>query len=141
MISVTLRRTLAITAFLGLSATVSPPARADVTPPEEDACQGKAAGDPCTARGKKGACATDKCFHFDYPNWDRDASPTPPKTEYECRLCKPNADADADAGTVSGSSASESSGCSSSSSRPTPWPLLMLPVGLVFFVLRRRRNA
>jgi hypothetical protein len=68
--------------FVGVSA------RADVPPPDTQACSGKAAGDACTY-GSAGTCQEGTCSRLDYFNWDRDASAGPPSTTYACMKCVP----------------------------------------------------
>lgn len=74
-----------------LFATISlavPFALADVAPPGLTECNGKKGGDACSVNGSAGTCVAQTCSRFDYANWDREASTSPPVVQYACTLCQ-----------------------------------------------------
>jgi hypothetical protein len=81
----TLIAVFAVFAVFALLACFAPvPARADVVPPEEAACQAGAKGGKCTVReAGEGTCQDSTCGHLDYT---RDAS-TPGSTTTPCLKC------------------------------------------------------
>lgn len=99
-------------------------ARADVIPPDEDACQRMGsylpAGTMCRVEpgGRDGTCEDATCSRLDYAGWDRDASASPPTRTFPCTKCTgPAADAGttpppADMGTTTPPPAADDDGCS-----------------------------
>lgn len=85
-----LRIALSIVALVTMSCVASE-ASADVIPPAESSCQGRAAGDACTLDGMGGSCVASTCSRLDYAGWDRDAMPSPPSVEYDCLVCEARA--------------------------------------------------
>lgn len=89
------------------------PARADVIPPQQSACEGKEVGARCEDPEEgvaRGTCRASTCSRLDYAHWDRDASSTPPSMSYDCVLCTSGA-ADAGAPDAGGSSDKGGGGC------------------------------
>jgi hypothetical protein len=111
--------------------TLAAQTRADVLPPDVEACQRAKAGDKCTG----GTCQMTKCSKLDYT---RDASSGMPATvQYDCLKCVSAANADG------GSEKNSDSGCSvaraTAQARPVaPW---LLAGGFATLVLRRRRRS
>lgn len=130
-------------------------ARADVPPPDTQACgndgsgkidESKVGASCQTGTGSTGRCLSSKCSKLDYAHWDRDASPSPPTVEYDCLKCTPPAATGGEAGTpVEGGTTSSSSGGSSSGCNTAgctvrtagPW-LLGLAVALAMRARRKR---
>lgn len=133
-----MRRNQAVAMGMLLAAmAVGSGARADVVPPDVEACNGRAAGAACTVMGgAAGACRNDTCSRIDYAGWNRDASATPPTMQYPCVRCV--AGATVDAGTSGGGD--DGGGCSvqhRAARAVGPWLLAALPFALL---LGRRRK-
>lgn len=93
-------RNLALAALAVAALVSAPAARADVPPPDTEACNGRTLGDTCTVPGgPSGTCQNSTCQRLDYANWNRDASSMPPTMNYACVRCLP-AGASGDAGTT-----------------------------------------
>ncbi len=121
-------RTVLLILFFAISwASTS---RADVAPPEVYACYNVSLGDSCKIEnGAKGVCQDSTCYGNDFANWDRDASPNPPRTPYACLECVPKDDTN------------ESSGCSMSGARViAPWLLAGIFAACVTLLRRRPRR-
>lgn len=75
---------------LGSSLLLSRSARADIPPPELEACGGKAKGDACQGPGGAGTCQAGTCSRLDY------SKGTPPSSvDYDCVKCMAGAPAPA----------------------------------------------
>lgn len=84
-------------------------AAADVPPEESEACEGKAAGQPCTLRGQAGSCQPGKCSRLDYSRG------TPPEVvESDCIRCT------TDGAANPGPSSATSADASSTKTEPPP---------------------
>ena len=137
---------LASATFLCASVLFSSPSRADVAPPENQPCVGKAAGAACVYNGN-GTCQTRTCSKLDYANWDRDASSSPPSTTYACLQCLIGTTTGADTATntradggplPSNGDSSCSIGRQGTAKRIAPW-LVAGAFSLLFLFGRRRR--
>ncbi len=121
------------------------PAFADAISPEEEACQGKKAGDACTEGMSSGTCADSTCAHITYlPDGGHGSGTT------ACVICElsdggtTTADGGphpttGDAGTPTGTNSSSS--CSMAVAKKNASaaaPLLI--AGLIPLVLRRRKK-
>lgn len=126
------KQTVGVGAVLLAALAVGGAARADVVPPDVEACNGRAAGAACMVMGgASGACRNDTCSRIDYPSWNRDASATPPTMQYPCVRCV--AGATVDAGT-SGGGGDDGGGCSvqhRAARAVGPWLLAALPFALL----------
>lgn len=121
-------------------AVSSASARADVVPPEVDACSGKSAGAACTVPGTStgGTCTATKCTKLDYSGWDKDASSSPPTIEYDCVQCAAGGGATDAGGTTP---AKSEGGCAFGVvGSAGPFAIAALP-GLVLALVRRRRGG
>ncbi len=133
-----LSASLALALAVGFEST----ARADVVPPDVDACSGKAVGAACKIDDSAGTCIKTKCSKLDYAGWDRDASSSPPTIEYDCVTCAVGtAPAPSDGGTAPTSTPAKSDGgCSFGVARRAgPFALAAIP-GVVLALVRRRRR-
>lgn len=114
-------------------------ARADVPPPEVEACAGRGVGATCMVLGgASGACQNATCTRIDYPGWNRDASATPPTMEYPCVRCVSGAAVDGGSTVPSrdeGGCAVQPGGLARAAG---PWLIAALPFALLF---GRRRKA
>jgi len=142
-----MKSTLRLAPLLSAVCFVALPARADVAPPENEPCLGKAVGAACTY-GIAGTCQTQTCSKLDYSNWDRDASAGPPSKSYACVQCVTGTSTSTNTGTNTntdgGDSPSNSNGaCSigkqSSATRVAPW-LLAAAFSSLFLIGRKRRR-
>lgn len=128
-------------ALAGLVLMGASPAFADVIPPEESACQARAAGDACTAVSG-GICQADTCTRLDYENWDRDASAEPPSMTYDCLRCVNPTTGEVDSGPptdVDAGTSGGGGGCSiAGGGSPGLFAVLLAP--LAGLALRRRRR-
>ena len=159
-------RPSALFVALLLSVTLVNAARADVIPPEVDACRNKQVGDACISTSQ-GVCQSQTCSKLDYAAWDRDASTSPPTASYACVKCMPTSstetttDTNTDTSTVtvpptttdtsvststeddsppsSGDDGSCSFGHRSTVRRIAPW-MLAGAFSLLFLFGRRRRR-
>jgi hypothetical protein len=130
--------------LLSVACFVALPARADMIPPEADACRTKQVGAACSYSGGTGTCQNQTCHHFDYSNWDRDASTSPPSTSYACVECLTATDTNTNTNMDGGDSPSKDGGsCSigkqSSATRVAPW-LLAAAFSSLFLIGRKRRR-
>lgn len=131
-----LGRLLLVGGFGAALATASP-AAADVIDPGQEACQGKAEGDACSAAGTSGTCQPGECCKNDY------SQGTPPKSVCgPCLLCKQGGGVDqGDAGPSSGgtTTSSDAGGCSAAAAGMPPWTLpgLLLGAGALLWLRRR----
>lgn len=103
-------------------------ARADVLPPEVEACKSSKVGDKCSG----GTCQKGKCSRLDY---SKDATP-PPAMEYDCIKCVSGSASDG------GADKKSDSGCNvahlTERGRPlAPW---LLGGAFAALVLRGRRR-
>ncbi len=132
------KQAVGVGAVLLAALAVGGAARADVVPPDVEACNGRAAGAACMVMGgASGACRNDTCSRIDYAGWNRDASATPPTMQYPCVRCV--AGATVDAGTSDGGG-DDGGGCSvqhRAARAVGPWLLAALPFALL---LGRRRK-
>lgn len=102
---------------LGLLAT---PALADVVNPEEEACEGRSAGDVCDADGRTGRCETGQCCRNRYGG----GSDVPTRVCAACLKCQqapPGAPPPDD---------DKKSGCDSAPGAPGPLGGLAVLIGL-----------
>lgn len=133
---------IALTACFVVGAS---PAMADVIPPEETACEGRAAGDSCSPPSD-GVCREATCTRLDYESWDRDASASPPSVSYDCLRCTSEMAADAGSGSDrDGGMGGGGGGCSSSGARSLDdfgfalVPLAALAIVTIVHARRKRR--
>jgi hypothetical protein len=147
-----MKSTLHLVLVLSAVGFVALPVRADVIPPEVDACRNKAVGAACSTSGLTGSCQNQTCHRLDYSSWDRDASASPPSMAYACVECTTATDTNTSTSTGTntatnndgGDSPTKDSGsCSigtpSAAKRVAPW-LLAAAFSSLFLIGRKRRR-
>ncbi|MEZ4389647.1 MAG: hypothetical protein R3A48_01015 [Polyangiales bacterium] len=133
-------RVLLVSCVVGLAQlSAGGAARADVTPPEVEACSGRSVGASCMVPGgASGTCQSGTCTRIDYAGWNRDASAAPPTMEYPCVRCVSGAAVDGGSAVASG----DEGGCAVQpggvARAAGPWLIAALPFALLF---ARRRKA
>lgn len=118
------------------------PAFADVIPPDQSACEGRAAGAACAAVSG-GICQADTCSRLDYESWDRDASATPPLTTFDCLRCVNPTTGEEDSGpptVVDAGTSGGSGGCSSAGAASSGlFAIVLAPLAGLALAFRKRR--
>jgi hypothetical protein len=142
-----MKSTLHLALVLSAVGFVALPARADMAPPENEPCLGKAAGAACTY-GSAGTCQSQTCTKLDYAGWNHDASAGPPSTSYACVQCVTGTSTSTNTGTNTNTDGGDSPsngdgactiGKQSSTTRVAPW-LLAAAFSSLFLIGRKRRR-